>query len=271
MKVVISGGVHGNELIGIYVVKKMQHDFFETKNISVDFLLANPKAIKLNRRYIDYDLNRAFGKEALTQDSHLYEFERAKVIEQRLKNCDFLIDLHTTTANMGISVILSKKDERSENVAKILAKEFEQVRIVQWFGSDEGDFINSLVPSSITIEVGPVCQGVLDSDLFFSTLKVVQRVLDILEKNEVCNDSHPAYKIERYIDFPRVEGELFGMIHPELRGKDFTLLHKGDPIFLTFDEKEIFYDGESAYPLFINEAAYYEKNIAFCLSKKISL
>lgn len=271
MKVVISGGVHGNELIGIYLVKKLQHDFFEAKNISVDFLLANPKAIKMNRRYIDYDLNRAFSKEALTQDSHLYEFERAKVIQERLRNSDFLIDLHTTTANMGISVILSKKDEQSESVAKILAKEFEQVRIVQWFGSDEGDFINSLVPSSITIEVGHVCQGVLESDLFFSTLKVVKRTLDILEKNEICKEPHPAYKIEKYVDFPRRDGELFGMIHPELQGKDFTLLHRGDPIFLTFDEEEIFYDGESAYPLFINEAAYYEKNIAFCLSQKIAI
>ena len=38
---------------------------------------------------------------------------------------------------------------------------------------------------------------------------------------------------------------------------------------LTFDGQEILYEGTSTvYPIFINEAAYYEKGIAMCLTQK---
>ena len=268
MRVTISGGVHGNELLGVYLVKKLQRDGFSPKDLQLDLLLANPKAIKECRRYIDYDLNRSFDKAKLTQDSHIYEFERAKVIKDRLRNCDFLIDLHTTTANMGITIVLSSRERLSENVAKILASEFEEVRILRWFSTDEGAFINSIVPASITIEVGPICQGVLDSELFFKTLKVVHRALDILRKEESMDEKVECYDIFDTIDFPRKDGEIAAMIHPEFAGRDYQLLHRGDPIFLGFDEKEYFFNRDACYGVFINEAAYYEKGIAFCLSEK---
>ncbi|BCD68180.1 aspartoacylase [Nitratiruptor sp. YY09-18] len=268
MKVTIAGGVHGNELIGVYIVKKLMRENFWLKDIAIDYLLANPKAIKECRRYIDYDLNRSFSQEALSEDSHIYEYERAKVLKKRLEDTDFLIDLHTTTANMGITIVLSKDDPLSANVAKILAREYENVKILRWFGTEEGNFINSCVKSSITIEVGPVCQGVLDATLYFDTLKVLQRTLDVLRKEEQLQKSVECYDIFDYKDFPRTNGDLDGMIHPELLGRDYELLHPGDPIFLRFDEEEIFYDEVPSYPVFINEAAYYEKGIAFCLAKK---
>ena len=36
-------------------------------------------------------------------------------------------------------------------------------------------------------------------------------------------------------------------------GKDFLLLNAGDPIFLTFDGKDIVHQGSACYPFFINE------------------
>ena len=271
MKVTISGGVHGNELIGIYLVKTLQKELPSYENIGVDLLLANPKAIKECRRYIDKDLNRSFTKEALSQDSPIYEYERAKVIKERLASTDFLIDLHTTTANMGITIVLSENDPLSANIAKILAAEYEDVRILRWLSADEGAFINSLVPHSITIEVGPVCQGTLEATLFFKTKRVLLAALRALEREERMEEAIECYDIVDYMDFPRKYGELYGMIHPELVGRDYELLHRGDPIFVTFDEKEIFYEGEPRYLAFIGEAAYYEKKIAFCLCDKSSL
>ena len=271
MRVTISGGVHGNELTGIYIVKKLQHVNHITHNISLDYLLANPKAIAECRRYIDVDLNRSFTQEALRTDSHLYEYERAKVIKERLKHSDFLIDLHTTTANMGITIVLSALEPRALNVAKILAQEYEDVRILLWLSNSEGAFINSLVPASLTIEVGPICQGVLHSELFFKTLKVLHRAIDILDKDETMTECAQAFKIIDTVDFPRKGNELFGMIHPELNGKDYKLLHRNDPVFLTFDEEEIFYQGDDCYPVFINEAAYYEKKIAFCTTQMLKV
>jgi len=271
VRVTVSGGVHGNELLGIYLVKTVQNEPLKFENIDVDFLLANPKAIKECRRYIDFDLNRSFGKESLEKDSHIYEYERAKVIKERLKETDFLIDLHTTTANMGITIVLSQDDPLSNSVAKILALEYDDVRILRWFGNSEGDFINSITPSSITIEVGPVPQGVLDADLFFRTKKVLLAALRILELGEKCEESVECYDIFETVGFPRKGQELEGMIHPELAFKDYSYLHKGDPVFITFDEKEIFHEGDEGFAVFINEAAYYEKDIAFCLTKKAKI
>lgn len=59
------------------------------------------------------------------------------------------------------------------------------------------------------------------------------------------------------------------MIHPHLQGRDYQELKKGDPLFVTFQGETIFYeDEETVWPVFINEAAYYEKGIAMCLTKK---
>ena len=193
------------------------------------------------------------------------------MIKERLASTDFLIDLHTTTANMGITIVLSKDDPLSNNIAKILAAEYEDVRILRWFSADEGAFINSLVPHSITIEVGPICQGTLDATLFFKTKRTLLAALRALEREERMKEMIECYDIVDYLDFPRVDGEICGMIHPELVGRDYELLHPGDPVFITFDEKEIFYEGEPRFGSFIGEAAYYEKGIALCLCEKNSL
>ena len=63
------------------------------------------------------------------------------------------------------------------------------------------------------------------------------------------------------------------MIHPDLLGRDFAALKKGDKLFRTFDGKDILYEGEAdgrdiVYPIFINEPAYYEKDIAMSLTVK---
>lgn len=59
------------------------------------------------------------------------------------------------------------------------------------------------------------------------------------------------------------------MIHPNLQFKDYEPLNPGQPMFLTFEGKTIAYEGKSiVYPVFINEAAYYEKGVAVCLTEK---
>jgi aspartoacylase len=58
------------------------------------------------------------------------------------------------------------------------------------------------------------------------------------------------------------------MVHPALQGKDYEPLQNGMPLFLGFDGTETFWQGETIYPAFINEAAYYEKGIAMSLTRK---
>lgn len=59
------------------------------------------------------------------------------------------------------------------------------------------------------------------------------------------------------------------MIHCDRQGQDYQELRPDDPLFTTFDGEAIAYTGTSSvYPVFINEAAYYEKGIAMCLTQK---
>ena len=56
MKILVLGGMHGNEPLGPEVVK-----LFKAAPVAgVSAVLANPEAIAANRRFTEEDLNRSF-------------------------------------------------------------------------------------------------------------------------------------------------------------------------------------------------------------------
>lgn len=59
------GGVHGDELTGIFLIKKFQRSpsLVQRSSFETITLLGNPEAISAGRRYIDRDLNRCFSKQ----------------------------------------------------------------------------------------------------------------------------------------------------------------------------------------------------------------
>ena len=110
------------------------------------------------------------------------------------------------------------------------------------------------------------------------TEAVISQILDYLEAYN-CQEtiSIPStltiFQGIETVDFPRdSEGELRATIHPNLQGKDYEPLRSGDAMFLTFEGETIAYsESPTLYPVFINEAAYYEKGIAMCLTRKEGL
>ncbi|MFM6813113.1 MAG: succinylglutamate desuccinylase/aspartoacylase family protein, partial [Dolichospermum sp.] len=61
-RVLIVGGTHGNELTGVYLIKKFEKfpELINRSNFETLTLLANPQAFTAVRRYINKDLNRCF-------------------------------------------------------------------------------------------------------------------------------------------------------------------------------------------------------------------
>lgn len=89
MKVLVIGGMHGNETLGLEVVK-----LFQSKPIlDVDTLLANEQAIKANSRFVVQDLNRSFPGDI---ESEEYEPRRAAEILEITKSYDVVLDFHNT-------------------------------------------------------------------------------------------------------------------------------------------------------------------------------
>jgi len=267
-KIVICGGTHGNELTGVYLAKKH------------NWLLANPAAVTASRRYIDKDLNRCFALADLNGNDKALEPARAREINALLgkkgsENApDFILDIHNTTANMGITLILSSSEPALMQISAIIASEFSNVHIyLQPEKREESPYLGTIAKSDVCIEAGPQAHGTLDAEIFFKVERVVFRFLELIESWN--NGALPkinnfeTFTEMRSIDYPRdSKGNITAIIHPALQGKDFCELKSGMPAFMSFDGKEILWEGETCYPAFINEAAYYEKGIAMSLAKR---
>lgn len=282
--IAITGGTHGNELTGVYLVKKWQKnpELIQRSNFETITKLMNVRAIQEVRRYVDQDLNRSFGLHDLSDNTlNAYEAKLAKVLNKELgkkgsnePNVDFIVDLHSTTANMGLSIVVSNSSAITWRAIAYLCKMEPSLKVYRWQGDIENCFVDSMAPHGFAIEVGAVPQGVLRADLFIKTEALIYHLLDFIEKENSGDDLEIENTLEIYdhdilVDYPRNdEDDIIGMVHQERQDKDFTLIQKGDPLFLTLENETITYDGEERYTIFINEAAYYEKGFAMTLAEK---
>ncbi len=283
-KLAITGGTHGNELTGIYLVKRWRQNLtlLKRESFEITIRLMNLKAIKEGRRYVDHDLNRSFSLKSLSDNNlETYEAVLAKEINTLLgekgsihPNVDFIVDLHTTTANMGLSIVVSNDSKLTWEAIAYLTIMEPELKVYRWQGDEEGAFVDSIAPNGFAIEVGSVPQGVLRADLFLKTEALVYHLLDFIDKhnkNEVLNLPREVeiYDHEELLDYPRnEEDEIVAMVHQDRQDRDFSLIEKGDPLFMTLEGETIYYEGETLYTLFINEAAYYEKGFAMTLAQK---
>lgn len=285
-KVAIVGGTHGNEFSGIYLLKKwrqnpakIQRDSFEIQTV-----FANPQAFEANKRYLDCDMNRQFGLDDLNNPELAnYEQSRAKAINAQLgpkgdAQSDFIIDLHNTTSNMGPSLILLKSDAFNRQMAAYVKSNMPDAVIVleDQIEMVEHTFLCSIAEQGVIVEVGPQPQSVVRQDVLDWMEAMTGHILDFVDlynRDEVPElpSSFEAYKYHETLKLPEDEnGERIGMVHKNVQDADFKPLRNGDPIYTLFDGTEVCWDGDyEAYPHFINEAAYYDNNLAMSLAKKV--
>lgn len=288
-KLAIVGGTHGNEFTGIYLLKKWQNtpQMIARNSFETEMLFANHQAHDQNKRYIDHDLNRCFSIADLADDSLTsIEQRRAKEINQQLgpkgqPRIDFIIDLHTTTSNMGPTLLITKKGKFYNQLAAYVKLHMPEAMIScdeDHKSNEEHHFLSTIAQDSVMVEVGPVGQSVLRHDVFEQSEQMTQLILDFIELHN--NDQVPqlpesveAFRYLESIKLPLTpEGERAGMVHRDVQNKDFKLIEPGQPIFITFSGEEVCYDGDKpVYGSFINEAAYYDNNLAMSLLEKISL
>lgn len=304
--VLLVGGTHGNELTGINLVRHWQSQNVENQfnSFQLSYLIANPKAVEVNTRYLDYDLNRCFKLSEL-EDNSLTGFEQrlAKKINSKIgpkgkAAVDFIIDLHTSTANMQTNIVLTRIDAFHLKLAAYLKKKLPDVVVTSEIEiMDDHHFLESIADKGVLLEVGPIPQASIEYDCFDMTQKAVRACLDFVElynqqlcsEQKPCSDEQPCRENSPLIDLPdEIEimtyfskvyfptdenGEISASVHPNLIGLAYPKLHKGDPIFKSFAGEDILYQGESTYLAFINEAAYYDQKIAMslCLPRKYSL
>ena len=287
-EVVIVGGTHGNELLGPYLIRKLELTGRYTNTpLRVNTLLANPKAFDRGVRFIDQDLNRSFSREVLSDnrvhDSKMnYEQQLARKLHQRLSSEQaldrFIIDLHSTTANMGVTLIVRNDQPLNLHAAAYVVQQFPETRIlVSDLDRNKSQSLNSISEYGLAVEIGPLAHGVVNQEALEVTEKVIGLLVQFLtlcktREKPRLPEVVSAFEIRQRVPFPRNnKGELTGMVHKKLQSRDYRLLESGQPIFRTFSEQDIVYKGEALYAVFINEAAYYRENVAFMLSDQIAI
>lgn len=286
--VAVVGGTHGNEYSGIYLLKKWQQSphLLARESVKVETVFANPQAFGENKRYVDHDLNRQFGLNDLSNYGLTsYEQSRAKAINQQIgpkgqAKTDFVIDLHNTTSNMGPSLILLQSDPFNRQLGAYVKMQMPNAVVVfeDHTSVEEHVFLCSIAQQGVIVEIGPQPQSVIRQDVLDWMEAMTSHILDFVHLYN-CHEvpalpaSYEAYRYEETLTLPEDDhGERIGMVHQSVQDNDFEPLNPGDPIFTLFDGSEVFWEGDyQAFPHFINEAAYYDNNLAMSLAKKITI
>lgn len=269
-KVIIVGGTHGNEFTGVKIVEHYQ-EYLTTKfpELQLEFIFANPEAHKLNARFKDEDLNRAF--QYLDEEKSSYEHMRAHEIRRIIKKerC-FVLDLHTTTSNMGSTVIVSHYNSLNLSLCSTLSREITNCRVI---GAPDPHlkYLASQSELGLIIEVGPVANGVVSAVPLENTLAIVECILRGLVNQKLTkNGSLEIYEEVQDVAYPTDDqNQITGYIHYRFQDQDFVQLEGAFTPFRTYKNQNVEMNvEEKLYPIFINEAAYYPQQLAFTLCRK---
>lgn len=285
--VAIVGGTHGNEFSGIYLEKRYrnQPELMARSSFSCKTLFANPEAHQANKRYLHSDLNRQFKTADLANPLLTnYEQSRAKVINAELgpkgaAKTDFVIDLHNTTSNMGACLILTQPGRIYNLLAGYIRLKMPDAVISRdedHFAAEDHALLCTVGTYGVIVEVGPQPQSVLRQDVLEQMHEMTQHILDFIElyNTEALPELPKRVEAFRYLHSIKLplsaSGERLGMVHKNIQDCDYQPITPGAPLFTLFDGTVLNYDGtEVVYPTFINEAAYYDNNLAMSLNDKV--
>lgn len=287
-KIALIGGTHGNEFSGIYLLKKWQQKglFTSWNTLNITSKISNPRACKNAVRYIETDLNREFGDDDLKDMNKTgYESLLAKKLNLEFgpkgqSDYDLIIDLHNTTSHMGACLMLLEKDLFNIQLGAYVKKNMPHANIYFQDNIDKKNrnFLISVAKNGVTIEVGAQPNGVLQQETLELMETMTKHVLDFIPLyNEGTELSLPktydAYQYQEDIFLPIDEnGDRNGVVVKAIDSKDFHPIEPSQLIMETFLGEPILWQGNyTAYPLFINEAAYQKSHQAMLISKKITV
>ena len=282
LQVLLVAGTHGNEVNGIWLFDEWNKSPFLINNygIKTHKVIGNPKAKQAGKRYINQDLNRSFQKEAfVTVNSSNCELKRANELlklygEKGENSCQIVLDFHTTTASMGSCLVVYGRRAADLALASLIQNNLGLPIYLHESDQKQTGFLVESWPCGLVIEIGPIGQGLLNSKIISQTKLILESLMEQIYLVENLNLSFPEklviHRHIKSIDFPRDEkGNIDGFVHSQRQLKDWQELKKNDELFFKLNGETIRFEEDEPYiPVFINEAAYVEKNIAMSFTKR---
>lgn len=171
-KILFIAGTHGDEKIGVDVLKEVEKDF------KINWIKGNEKALLENKRYLKHDLNRVAPGDAKSKD---YETLRAYQILKVSNKFDYTIDLHGTTAKSGIFCIVTNPTPGN----LMLAASLPIKNIVIWVAKEKEKIspLSEFFPSGLEIECGPKNDLSVKNQLTQIITSIVKNGIDLNKAN----------------------------------------------------------------------------------------
>jgi aspartoacylase len=286
-KVLVVAGTHGNERNAPWLLQGQgdRGGAIAASGLALVPLIGNPEAFAAGRRYGDRDLNRSFAAELLDDPNRQEaEVERARALlaahgSEGAEPCLVAIDLHSTTAAMGNSLVVYGRRPADLALAAALQRDLGLPIYLHEADTRQTGFLVERWPCGLVIEVGPVPQGVLSAAVVLQSRLALEAALAALAAARRGSLAPPGqlvvHRHRLSLDLPRrADGSPTAVIHPQRQGRDWQPVGAGDPLFLGVDGRTLSYapppelGGETVWPVFINEAAYGEKGIAMSLTSR---
>ena len=282
LQVLLVAGTHGNEINGIWLFDEWNKSSFliNTHGIKTCKVIGNPEAKKAGKRYIHHDLNRSFKEESfLSINPSNFEGSRANELVNLYgvageNPCQIALDFHTTTASMGSCLVVYGRRAADLALASLIQNQLGLPIYLHESDQKQTGFLVESWPCGIVVEIGPVGQGLLNSKIILQTRLILETFMEQLHRVKNLNLFFPdkliIHRHIKSIDFPRDEdGNINGFVHPLRQSKDWYPLERNAELFCKLNGKTIrFKENENYVPVFINEAAYAEKNIAMSFTKR---
>ncbi len=291
-QVLVVAGTHGNERNAPALLERWRSEpqALNRAGLPVQLVLGNPVALGANRRYIDRDLNRGFAPDLLANPAlQQLEMQRARELLAEFaptgpNPCAVAIDLHSTTSGMGNSLVVYGRRPADLALAAGIQGRLGLPIYLHEADAAQTGFLVERWPCGLVIEVGPVAQGLLSASILRQTQLALEAALAVLAEAASGVLRLPAglqvYRHCGSVDLPRDgTGEAIACVHPALERQDWKPLRLGQPLFWNpalkgcpadwrFDPDALGFPAEAHWPVFINEAAYGEKGIAFSLCRR---
>jgi len=234
--IAIVGCLHGDELIGQRIISRLNR--LKIKKGVLLTIIANPEAIKAKKRFIDSDLNRSFPGRPRGNREERIAYRLTKI----LKQCDFIVDLHSTTTDTKSLVIATKLNK---NILGVIGA-FNPKRVALMSKKFSAKSMSYNFKACLSFEYGRDDAP----EAFKRTLRDVLVLLSyfglIDKKIDVGKRKTEFYKIIGTL----VKKECFSLMGV----KNFKLVKKGQVV--AGRENEIIKAKKDFYPILFGERAY---------------
>lgn len=243
--IAIIAGVHGNEVCGIKAIDKLIPSL-KIKSGKVIFIYANLEAIKQNKRFVEYNLNRCFLKIQSEDIKNTLEGRTAVQIMNILDEVDVLLDIHASNSTDSVPFIIG--EEKTWEFAKVMPL---NIISFNWNEFEKGatdDYMNSRGKIGFGIECGyvldPKCQGIAETAIINFLIKTGAIEGQIAEiKNQTIfkivdlykNKKNSFKKIRAFADFEYLDKET----SIGYEGAQEVFADKGQYIIFVRDRSEL--------------------------------